>query len=414
MTLRANTRRVFCGSVPIGGGALIPIQSMTNTFTEDVEATASQVCALAEAGADIVRLAAPTEKAARALPDIRARVEAAGMAVPLVADIHFDYKIALMAIKAGADKIRINPGNIGGQERVKAVVDSAGAAGIPIRIGVNAGSLEAGLRSLYEEKPAAALAESALGNIELVRGLGFDDIVVSIKSSDVVVNTEAHMLLAAATDLPLHIGLTEAGYGEAAIIRSAAGIGALLALGIGDTLRVSLTGDPVREVKAARDILRSVNLLPGGITLISCPTCGRCRIDLAKLCDELSIALAEAERERIKAIKGISTGRRYEIGMKADTHAAKQADKRADILADSQAADTHAAIQSDDTKAAIPAPVTVALMGCMVNGPGEASHADIGVACGPDGGIYFEKGVKGDFIPADKIVETLIAALPRL
>jgi len=324
---------------------------MTNTFTEDIDATVAQIEELAAAGADIVRCAVPTTEAAGALAEIKKR----GVSVPLVADIHFDYKLALAAIKAGADKIRVNPGNIGGAEKLKAVTDAAGEAGIPMRIGVNGGSLEKDLTDLYESRPAEALAESALRNIDIVKRLGFEDIVVSIKSSDILINTEAHKLLAAKTDAPLHIGITEAGYGRAAVVKSAAGIGALLAMGIGDTIRVSLTGDPIAEVEAARDILRAVNMLPGQITLISCPTCGRCRVDLAALCGEAAEALKEIERTR-------ASGK----------------------------------------------PIVAALMGCAVNGPGEASHADVGVACGADGGVYFEKGQQEGFVRYDEIVEKLL------
>jgi len=356
-----TTRAVFCGRVQIGGGAPVSIQSMTNTFTEDAEATAAQIEALSAAGADIVRCAVPTEKAAEAFKDIRKRLEVSGIRIPLVADIHFDYKLALASIKAGADKIRINPGNIGGTERLKAVADAAGAAGIPMRIGVNSGSLEEDLLDLYKSSPAEALAESALRNIYTVQSLGFEDIIVSIKSADVVVNTEAHMLLSSKTDLPFHIGVTEAGIGEAAIVKSAAGIGALLARGIGDTMRVSLTGDPISEIAAARNILRAVNMLPGQITLISCPTCGRCRIDLAALCKEAAETLNEIERTRV-------SGR----------------------------------------------PITVALMGCAVNGPGEASHADVGIACGTDGGVYFENGRQIRKVKTSEIVSSLINGVQNL
>ena len=368
LTHRNKTRRVVCGGTPIGGGAPVSIQSMTNTATEDIEATAAQILALYNSGADIVRLAAPTINAARGLAGIRARVEAAGLRVPLVADIHFDYKIALEAIAAGADKIRINPGNIGGPESLKAVIDAAGEAGIPIRIGVNSGSIEDDLKELFKEKPAEALAESAARYIALVQGLGFYDIVVSIKSSNVLVNTEAHKLLSARTVVPLHIGITEAGFGEAAIVKSSVGIGLLLAMGIGDTIRVSLTGDPVREITAARNILRAVDLLPGSISLISCPTCGRCRVDLAALCEGVSAQLAALERERLDSVK-----------------------------------------QGRDIK-----PVTVALMGCAVNGPGEASHADLGIACGTEGGVYFEKGIKMDFVSYENIERRLIDGLRAL
>jgi len=348
---RKKTRAVFCGSVQIGGGAPVSIQSMTNTFTEDVEATTAQIEALANAGADIVRCAVPTLKAAEAFKEIKNRVQS----VPLVADIHFDYKLALAAIEAGADKIRINPGNIGGTEKLKAVADAAGSAGIPIRIGVNGGSVEKDLLDLYERRPAEALAKSAFRNIGILRGFGFDDIVVSIKCSDILTNTAAHKILSGETDLPLHIGITEAGIGRAAIVKSAAGIGGLLAMGIGDTIRVSLTGDPVEEVYTAKDILRSVNMLPGQITLISCPTCGRCRVDLAALCEEA-----------LKALEALEPAKR---------------------------------------------PLTAALMGCAVNGPGEAAHADAGVAFGADGGVYFEKGVQVRSVKIDEIVPTLVKGI---
>ena len=345
------SRAVFCGKVKIGDGAPISVQSMTNTFTEDVDATAAQIEALADAGADIVRCAVPTIEAAEALAEIKSR----GTRVPLVADIHFDHKLALAAIKSGADKIRINPGNIGGTEKLKAVTDAAGAAGIPMRIGVNGGSIENDLKDLYKSRPAEALAESALRNIDIVSSLGFEDIVISIKSSDVIVNTEAHKLLSEKTDFPLHIGITEAGFGRAAVVKSAAGIGALLAMGIGDTIRVSLTGDPIAEISAAKDILRAVNMLPGQITLISCPTCGRCKVDLASICAKTAEALEEIEKNR-------TAGK----------------------------------------------PIVAALMGCAVNGPGEAAHADLGVACGADGGVYFEKGEQVCPVKYDEIVEKLL------
>ena len=351
------SRAVFCGNVQIGGGAPVSVQSMTNTFTENIDATKAQIEALAAAGADIVRCAVPTPEAAEALAEIKAR----GIRVPIVADIHFDCKLALAAIKAGADKIRINPGNIGGTEKLKAVTDAAGAAGIPMRIGVNGGSIEKDLKELYKSNPAEALAESAMRSIDIVKGLGFEDIVVSMKSSDVIISTEAHKLLAAETDVPLHIGITEAGFGRAAVVKSAAGIGALLAMGIGDTIRVSLTGDPVAEVEAARDILRAVNMLPGQITLISCPTCGRCKTDIAALCAEAATALEEIERTRISG-----------------------------------------------------KPIVAALMGCAVNGPGEATHADLGVACGADGGVYFEKGEQICAVRYDEIVEKLIRGVRAL
>ena len=387
LTPRTQTRRVMCGGVPIGGGANVAVQSMTNTFTEDAAATAAQILALEKAGADIVRCAVPSLKAALAFPEIRARLAAAGAAAPIVADIHFDYRIALAAIKAGVDKIRINPGNIGGGERVKAVVDAAGAAGIPIRIGVNGGSIQDDLLPLYEEQPARALCESALRSIDTVQKMFFEDIVVSVKSSDVVVNAEAHMMLAAATDLPLHIGITEAGFGRPAVVKSAAGIGGLLAMGIGDTIRVSLTGDPLKEIPAAREILRSVNLLPGRVVLVSCPTCGRCRVNIEKICEEVSEALSEIERIRV---------------LKA--HRVRRAGPETG----------EGDLEYRERLQAAERPIVVAVMGCRVNGPGEASHADLGIACGSFGGLYFEKGVSGDVVPTDKIVIALIDGIERL
>jgi len=387
IVLRTETKRVLCGGVPIGGGAPVSIQSMTNTDTNDIHATVSQISALAGAGADIVRVAVPTDAAARSLIDIKARLEETGLIVPIVADIHFDYRTAIAAIAAGADKIRINPGNIGGSERLKAVVDAAGAAGIPIRIGVNGGSLEEDLQELYKSCPARALAESALQNIDTVRGMGFEDIVVSVKSSDVLINIEAHRLLAAGTNLPLHIGITEAGFGQGAIVKSASGIGSLLAMGIGDTIRVSLTGDPVQEISVARDILRSVNMLPGQISLVSCPTCGRCHVDLPAICQEVSEALAEVESRRMAMARSI---------------------RRLGPAPGENAEGFYAKLAKAES------PVTVAIMGCAVNGPGEASHADIGVACGVNSGLYFEKGRRGDTIPAEKIVQTLLDAVTAL
>jgi (E)-4-hydroxy-3-methylbut-2-enyl-diphosphate synthase len=348
------TRTVDCGGVPIGGGAPIPIQSMTNTDTEDAEATLRQIARLSAAGCDIVRCAVPTAAAAKAIREITQYSP-----IPVVADIHFDYRLAIAAIRAGAHKVRINPGNIGSADRVRAVADAAKDAGIPIRIGVNSGSLEADILEKYGGPTARALAESALRNIELLHRMDFFDLVVSIKSSDVVVNTKAHRLLADKTDHPLHIGITEAGIGQAAVAKSAAGIGALLALGLGDTVRVSLTGDPVSEISVARDILRAANRLPGGISLISCPTCGRCRADLEKIASEVAAKIFVIESARGKQGRAL----------------------------------------------------TVAVMGCAVNGPGEASHADFGVACGETNAVYFERGKKIRTIRQDEIVDVVAAAL---
>ncbi|MDR0875034.1 MAG: flavodoxin-dependent (E)-4-hydroxy-3-methylbut-2-enyl-diphosphate synthase [Clostridiales Family XIII bacterium] len=358
---RRKSRQVDVGGVLIGGGARIPIQSMTNTFTEDVAATVAQIRALVLAGCDIVRCTVPTEEAAAALGEIKRTLRAGGLTIPLVADIHFDYRLALAAIASGADKIRINPGNIGSADRVKAVADAAGAAGIPIRIGINGGSLERDLLARFGGPTAAALAESALRNASLLENMGFSDLVVSIKSSDARENLEAHRLFAANSDLPLHIGLTEAGIGRAAIVKSAVGIGALLLDGIGDTIRVSLTGDPVQEIAAARDILRAAGLLPGAIDLISCPTCGRTKADLERLAAEVAEALAVLE-----ATHGLD--RKH---------------------------------------------ITVAVMGCAVNGPGEAAHADLGVACGENNAVYFEHGVKIKTIDQSEIVSTLIDGVKK-
>jgi (E)-4-hydroxy-3-methylbut-2-enyl-diphosphate synthase len=376
---RKRTRTVMCGNVPIGGGAPVSIQSMTNTDTRDAAATADQIAALAAAGCDIVRCAVPDERAAAALADIRARLAARGVAIPLVADIHFDYRLAIAAIEGGADKIRINPGNIGGEDKVRAVIESASAARIPVRVGVNGGSLEKDIAAKYGGPTAEALVESALRNVDRIAQLGFEDIVVSVKSSDARVCAEALRLLSKETDLPLHLGVTEAGAGERALIKSAIGIGALLADGIGDTIRVSLTGDPVREVYAARDILASVGLLPGAIDVISCPTCGRCKVDLARIAAEVREAVKAVETDRVKAA-------------------------RRELFADYAAAARPA--YSPKYK-----PFTVAVMGCAVNGPGEAAHADRGVACGEGKAVLFKNGVKTHTLAENDIVPALTAEL---
>jgi (E)-4-hydroxy-3-methylbut-2-enyl-diphosphate synthase len=332
---------------------------MTNTDTRDISATAAQAASLAAAGCDIVRLAVPDIAAADALANIRAELGARGICVPLVADIHFDHRLAIAAIGRGADKIRINPGNIGSKEKVLAVVECAKDAGIPIRVGVNSGSLERDLAEKFCHNAAEALCESALRNIELVAAAGFEDIVVSVKSSDVRTGISALRLLSKQTDFPLHVGVTEAGAGDRAFAKSAIGIGALLADGIGDTIRVSLTGDPVREVRAAHDILASLGMLGGAIDVISCPTCGRCRVDLPRVAGEVREAVRAIERETIAA--------------------ARQGNA-----------------------------LTVAVMGCAVNGPGEASHADIGVACGDGNAVLFENGAKLMTLAEGEIVPALI------
>jgi (E)-4-hydroxy-3-methylbut-2-enyl-diphosphate synthase len=318
---------------------------MTNTDTRDAALAAAQIAALSEAGCDIVRCAVPDETAARALTEIKAILAGRDINIPIVADIHFDHALALLAIENGADKIRINPGNIGDRGRLREIADAARAAGLPIRIGVNSGSIERDLLDKYGRGPEA-LALSALAGIELFESFGFEDIAVSVKSSDVRENYEAARLVAAETDCPQHIGITESGAGERALMKSGIGIGALLLGGIGDTLRVSLTGDPVREVGAGRAVLAALGLLPGAIDILSCPTCGRCRVDLESIEAKVRAKLAPLETERIS---------RAEAG--------------------------------ED----IP-PLSVAVMGCAVNGPGEAAHADFGVACGDGKGVIFAQG----------------------
>lgn len=350
MIERHPTRRVMVGDVPVGDGAPVSIQSMTNTPTSDVGATVAQIRALEDAGCDIVRVAVPDMEAAEALKSIKKQIR-----IPLVADIHFDYRLALKAMENGADKIRINPGNIGSRDRVREVVRMASERGIPIRVGVNSGSLEKPFLEKYGKVCAEALVESAMNHAAFLEDLGFRDIVISIKSSDVVMSYRAYRLLSEKTDYPLHIGITEAGTPYRGTIKSAVGIGALLLCGIGDTLRVSLTGDPVEEVRAAKEILRACGLYSKGIQYISCPTCGRTQIDLIRIANEVE-----------KALKGV--------------------DK----------------------------PVKVAIMGCAVNGPGEAREADIGIAGGDGYAVLFKKGRIIERVEEDKIVETLVRAVREL
>jgi (E)-4-hydroxy-3-methylbut-2-enyl-diphosphate synthase len=360
---RRLSRQVMCGDVAIGGGAPVSVQSMTSTDTRDAAATAGQIARLAAAGCDIVRCAVPDEAAAAALVDIRSRLSDFGVSVPLVADIHFDYRLAIAAIEGGADKIRINPGNIGSDARVREVVCCARAAGVPIRVGVNSGSLEKDISDRYGGATAGALCESAVRSIDRIAAMDFPDIVVSVKSSDVVTGIETMRLLAERTDFPLHLGVTEAGVGARALAKSAVGIGALLADGIGDTIRVSLTGDPVPEIAAARDILASVGMLEGAVDVIACPTCGRCRVDLPRIAAEVQAA--------VSALEG------------AQAHCRARA-------------------------------ITVAVMGCAVNGPGEAAHADVGVACGDGSAVLFENGVKKSTISEEEIVPALSGAVRRI
>jgi (E)-4-hydroxy-3-methylbut-2-enyl-diphosphate synthase len=371
------TRQVNCGGILIGGGAPISIQSMTNTDTRDSAATAAQIIELYEAGCDIVRCAVPDEDAAaslRRIKDIlREKNREKNIEIPIVADIHFDYRLAIKSIENGADKIRINPGNIGGTDKLREVVLAAKAAGIPIRIGVNSGSLEDELQKQFGPS-CDALVKSAVRNIEIIRSMDFDDIVVSVKSSNVSDTIRTGRALALATDCPLHIGVTEAGTGTRALVKSAVGIGALLADGIGDTIRVSLTGNPAPgEIDAARDILAAVSLLHGQIDVISCPTCGRCRVDLAAIAAEVALM-----------VRGIEQKRRV---------CARQA---------------HPGAEPQTPK------LTVAIMGCAVNGPGEASHADLGVACGDGDALYFENGTPVKKIKESEIVQTVKDALFRI
>ena len=344
------SRQIHVGNVAIGGGAAVSIQSMTNTPTHDVEATAAQVRALAAAGCDIVRLAVPDMAAARAIGAIKSQSP-----VPLVADIHFDYRLALEAAEQGIDKIRINPGNIGSQDKVEAVARACRERGIPIRVGVNGGSLERDILERYGGVTPRALVESALGHVRLLEKFGFEDICISLKASNVPTTVQAYQLMAAEYDYPLHLGVTEAGTPELGILKAAAGIGGLLTMGVGDTLRVTLTADPVEEVYAAKQILRAIGARRDGPELIACPTCGRTRIDL--------ISMARQVEERLKAV-----------------------DK----------------------------PITVAVMGCAVNGPGEARHADVGIAGGCGEGLLFRKGEIVAKVPEDRLVDELMALIDKL
>ncbi|MDO5441668.1 MAG: flavodoxin-dependent (E)-4-hydroxy-3-methylbut-2-enyl-diphosphate synthase [Bacillota bacterium] len=345
------TKQVKVGNIFIGGGAPISIQSMTNTDTHDVQATVKQINALAEAGCQIVRSTVPDMEAAKAFAEIKKQSP-----IPLVADIHFDYRLAIAAIDAGADKIRINPGNIGSEERVRAVLEKAKAAKIPIRIGVNSGSLEKELIEKYGGVTAEGLCESALNAVKYAESFGFEDVVVSMKSSDVKMNYEAHKLFSENSDRPLHVGITEAGIGRSAEIKSVAGIGSLLLAGIGDTMRVSLTGDPVREVVLAKEILKACGIRKSGIDFVSCPTCGRTKVDLPSIASQVETALQPKSEELAKEGKFIR----------------------------------------------------VAVMGCAVNGPGEGKSADYGVACGPGCGLLMKHGEIVKKVPEEAIVSELI------
>lgn len=344
------TRQIHVGSVSVGGGAPVSIQSMCNTPTQDVKATVEQIKRLEAAGCQIIRVAVPDMAAAEAVGEIKKRIS-----IPLVVDIHFDYRLALACVEGGCDAVRINPGNIGSPDRVAAVANACKGKGLPIRIGVNGGSLEKPLLEKYGGVTPEALVESAFGHIKLLEDCGFHDICVSLKSSSVPITMKAYQRMAQESDYPLHIGVTETGTPRMGILKSAVGIGGLLALGVGDTLRVSLSADPVEEVYAARDILKAAGIRKDGPELISCPTCGRTRIDL--------ISLAREVEERLKGV-----------------------DK----------------------------PITVAVMGCVVNGPGEASAADVGIAGGIGEGLLFKKGQIIKKVPQDQLVDELFTLIETL
>lgn len=340
-----QTKQILVRDVPVGGGAPVAVQSMTNTDTRDAQATLAQIRALAEAGCDIVRCAVPDAQAAEALREI-----CAGSPIPVVADIHFDYRLALASIEAGVDKIRLNPGNIGGADRVHAVVQAAKARKIPIRIGVNSGSVEQHILQKFGGPTPEAMVESALYHVGLLNDCGFDDICISIKSSSVPNTMRAYLLAHEKTPYPLHLGVTEAGTEYMGTIKSAAGIGGLLALGVGDTIRVSLTDDPVKEIYAAKAILKAVGCAEEGINVVSCPTCGRTRIDLIGIAKEVEQRCMDIHGKKLK----------------------------------------------------------VAVMGCAVNGPGEAREADLGIAGGDGVGLIFRKGEIIKKVPQERLVEELM------
>ncbi len=340
---RNETKKIQIGNRVIGGGSPVAIQSMTNTRTEDVEATVAQILALEAAGCEIIRCAVPTMEAAQALGKIKEQIH-----IPLVADIHFDYRLALAAMDNGADKIRINPGNIGSRERVQAVVDRAKEGNIPIRVGVNSGSLEKPLLEKYGGVTAEGIVESAMEKVHMIEDMGYDNLVVSIKSSDVMMCVKAHEEIAKVCPYPLHVGITESGTLLSGNIKSAVGLGIILNQGIGDTIRVSLTGSPLEEIKSAKLILKTLGLRKGGIEVVSCPTCGRTRIDLIGLANQVENMVAD-----------------------------------------------------------IPLDIKVAVMGCVVNGPGEAREADIGIAGGVGEGLLIKKGEVIKKVKEEELLDTL-------
>ena len=341
--LREHTKEIKIGGVTIGGNHPIAIQSMTNTQTEDVEATVSQILALERVGCDIIRCAVPTMEAAEALREIKKQIH-----IPLVADIHFDYKLAIAAIEAGADKIRINPGNIGSEERVRKVVEQAKEYQVPIRVGVNSGSLEKELVEKYHGVTAEGIVESAMDKVRMIEKMGYDQLVVSIKSSDVMMCVKAHELIAKECPYPLHVGITESGTLYSGNIKSSVGLGIILNEGIGNTIRVSLTGDPLEEIRTAKLILKTLNLRKGGIEVVSCPTCGRTRIDLISLANQVEQMVADIDLD-----------------------------------------------------------LKVAVMGCVVNGPGEAKEADIGIAGGIGEGLLIKKGEIVKKVKEEELLSTL-------
>lgn len=340
---REHTKTIQIGNVKIGGGNPVAIQSMTNTRTEDVVATVEQIRRLEAAGCEIVRCTVPTLEAAEAIREIKKQIR-----IPLVADIHFDYKMAIAALENGADKIRINPGNIGGEDKVKAVVEAARERNVPIRVGVNSGSLEKQLVDKYHGVTAQGLVESALDKVHMIEAIGYDNLVISIKSSDVMMCVRAHELLAEKTEYPLHVGITESGTVVSGNIKSAVGLGLILYQGIGDTIRVSLTGDPAEEIKSAKLILKTLGLRKGGIEVVSCPTCGRTKIDLIGLANQVENMVADIDLD-----------------------------------------------------------LKVAVMGCAVNGPGEAKEADIGIAGGEGEGLLIKKGEIIRKVPENELLGVL-------
>ncbi len=346
---RKKTRQISVGNVKVGGLAPVAVQSMTNTYTQDIAATVSQIKRLESAGCEIVRVAVPDQEAAAAISGIKEKIE-----IPLIADIHFDHRLAIASVRAGADGLRINPGNIGNKKKVKAVVDCAKEYNIPIRIGVNSGSLEKDILKKYKGVTAEAMVESAIRHIELLQSLDFHTIKISLKASDVPRTVEAYRLLSERSDLPLHVGVTEAGGLYSGIVKSSLGIGMLLAEGIGDTIRVSLTRDPLEEVRVGYEILRGLAIRQHGPEIISCPTCGRCSIDLFDITERIEKALL------LKSM-----------------------------------------------------PIKIAIMGCIVNGPGEAREADIGVAGGDGIGILFKRGKLIKKFPEDKLVEVLLDEIEK-